>query len=117
MADLKAAQTAPVYMYWFGWKTPVLDGRPLAYHCQDLAFWFDNIDLAAQATGGTDDARSLASKMSAALVAFAKNGSPNHAGLPEWPQYTAATRPTMVFENEQVTVRNDPDKDARGIVG
>ena len=44
-------------MYWFGWKTPVLDGRPLAYHCQDLAFWFDNIDLAAQATGGTDDAR------------------------------------------------------------
>ena len=46
-------------MYWFGWKTPVLDGRPLAYHCQDLAFWFDNIDLAAQATGGGDEARAL----------------------------------------------------------
>ena len=44
--ERKAAQNgAPVYAYWFGWKTPVLDGRPLAFHCQDLAFWFDNIDL------------------------------------------------------------------------
>lgn len=116
MADLKSAQPAPVYMYWFGWNTPVLDGRPLAYHCQDLAFWFDNIDLAVQATGGTDDARSLASKMSAALVAFTKTGDPNHAGLPPWPKYTATTRPTMVFENERVMVRNDPDKDARVFV-
>jgi para-nitrobenzyl esterase len=117
MGDLKAAQSAPVYMYWFGWNTPVLDGRPLAYHCQDLAFWFDNIDLAAQATGGTDDARDLASKMSAALVAFAKTGNPNHAGLPEWPRYSASTRPTMVFENERVTVKNDPDREARALVG
>ena len=30
-AERKAEQNAaPVYMYWFGWKTPVLDGRPLA---------------------------------------------------------------------------------------
>jgi len=116
MADLKAAQPAPVYMYWFGWNTPVLDGRPLAFHCQDLAFWFDNIDLAAQATGGTDDARSLASKMSAALVAFTKTGNPNHPGLPEWPRYTTTSRPTMVFENERVSVKNDPDKDARTLI-
>jgi len=117
MADLKSVQTAPVYMYWFGWNTPVLDGRPLAYHCQDLAFWFDNIDLAAQATGGTDDARDLASKMSAALVAFTKTGDPNHAGLPTWPRFNATERPTMVFENERVSVKNDPDKDARALVG
>jgi carboxylesterase type B len=36
----------------------------VAYHCQDLAFWFDNIDLAAQATGGTEDAHLLARQMS-----------------------------------------------------
>ena len=113
MADRKSAQPAPVYMYWFGWNTPVLDGRPLAFHCQDLAFWFDNIDLAAQATGGTDDARDLASKMSAALVAFTKTGNPNHAGLPAWPAYQASSRPVMVFENERVSVRNDPDREAR----
>ncbi len=115
-ADLKAAQAAPVYMYWFGWKTPVLDGRPLAYHCQDLAFWFDNIDLAAQATGGTDDARSLAAKMSGAFVAFAKTGKPTHPGLPAWPAYSASVRPTMVFENGKTTVKNDPDREARALV-
>jgi para-nitrobenzyl esterase len=116
-AERKAAQNAaPVYMYWFGWKTPVLDGRPLAYHCQDLAFWFDNIDLAAQATGGTDDARALATKMSSALVAFARTGNPNHAGMVTWPAFTPATRATMVFENEQVMVKNDPDGEARRIV-
>ena len=75
--ELKAKQNgAAVYAYWFGWKTPVLDGRPLEYHCQDLAFWFDNIDLSLQATGGGDDARKLASQMSRALVAFAKSGDP-----------------------------------------
>jgi para-nitrobenzyl esterase len=116
-AERKAAQNAaPVYMYWFGWKTPVLDGRPLAYHCQDLAFWFDNIDLAAQATGGTDDARALAATMSGALVAFARTGNPNHAGMTKWPAFTAATRATMIFENEQVMVKNDPDGEARRLV-
>ena len=116
LGDLKSAQPAPVYMYWFGWKTPVLDGRPLAYHCQDLAFWFDNIDLAAQATGGTDDARDLAAKMSGALVAFAKTGNPNHPGLPDWPAYTTEARATMVFENEHSAVRNDPDAAARPLI-
>jgi para-nitrobenzyl esterase len=117
-AERKAAQNgAPVYMYWFGWKTPVLDGRPLAYHCQDLAFWFDNIDLAAQATGGTDDARKLATAMSRAFVAFARTGNPNHEGLPKWPAFDATTRATMVFENERSSVRNDPDAAARRLLG
>ena len=116
-AELKAAQrAAPAYMYWFGWYTPVLDGRPMPYHCQDLAFWFDNIDLAAQATGGTDDARTLATKMSRALAAFARSGDPSHAGLPKWPAFTAEGRATMVFENDRVSVKADPDRDARALV-
>ncbi len=116
-AELKAEQGgAPVYMYWFGWKTSVLDGRPLAYHCQDLAFWFDNIDRAAQATGGTDDARRLASQMSRALVAFARTGNPNHPGLPAWAPFTPEDRATMIFENERASVERDPDREARTIL-
>ena len=54
--------------------------------------WFDNIDLAAQATGGGHEARALATKMSGALVAFARTGNPSHAGCPKWPAFTAAIR-------------------------
>ena len=116
-AELKSAQkAAPVYMYWFGWKTSVLDGRPLPYHCSDLAFWFDNVDLAAQATGGTADARATAGRMSRALVAFARTGNPNHAGLVEWPAFTTPGRATMVFENGRAVVRNDPDGGARNLI-
>ena len=108
-AERKAAQGgAPVYLYWFGWKTPVLDGRPLAFHCQDLAMWFDNIDLCVQQTGGGADARALASKMSNALVAFARTGNPNHPGIPRWPAYSASAPANMIFDT-RVEVRNAPD--------
>jgi para-nitrobenzyl esterase len=111
--ERKAAQNgAAVYAYWFGWKTPVLDGRPLAYHCQDLAFWFDNIDMCLQATGGGDDARKLASQMSGALVAFAKTGDPNHDGIPKWAPFTEASRAMMIWDTAS-EVKIDPDKDAR----
>jgi para-nitrobenzyl esterase len=110
--ELKAAQSAPVYAYWFGWKTPVLDGRPLAYHCQDLAFWFDNIDRCLQATGGGEDARKLASQMSGALVAFARTGDPSHPGIPAWTPFTAGNRAMMIWDTT-AAVRVDPDREAR----
>lgn len=115
-AESKAAQGgAPVWLYWFGWKTPVLEGRPLAYHCQDLAFWFDNIDLAAQATGGGADARALATRMSRTMVAFARSGNPNHPGIPRWPAYSARSRANMIFD-DGVEVRNDPDGRALALI-
>jgi para-nitrobenzyl esterase len=111
--ERKAAQNAaPVYAYWFGWKTPVLDGRPLAFHCQDLAFWFDNVDLCVQATGGGDDARRLASAMSGALVAFARTGDPNHDGIPKWAPFTETRRAMMIWDSPS-QVKIDPDRDAR----
>jgi para-nitrobenzyl esterase len=111
--DLKARQGgAATYSYWFGWKTPVLDGRPLAYHCQDLAFWFDNIDLSMQSTGGGEDARRLAGQMSRALVAFARTGDPNHDGIPRWAPYTEAERATMIWDTAS-EVKSDPDRAAR----
>ena len=115
-AERKAAQGgAPAYLYWFGWKTPVLDGRPLAYHCQDLAMWLDNIDLAAQATGGVPEARALAAKMSSALVAFARTGNPNHAGIPRWPAYSASAPANMIFDS-RVEVRSAPDARALALI-
>ena len=111
--ELKAKQGgAPTYSYWFGWKTPVLDGRPLAYHCQDLAFWFDTIDRSLQSTGGGAEARKLASQMSRALVAFARTGDPNHDGIPKWAPFTEANRAMMIFDSTS-EVKIDPDQAAR----
>ena len=52
LAEIKAAQPAPVHCYQFAWQTPVLDGRPMAFHCSELPFVFDNADLCENMTGG-----------------------------------------------------------------
>ena len=115
LAERKAAQQAPVYLYWFGWKTKVLDGRPLAFHCQDMPFWFDHVDRCAQQTGGTPEVHALAEKLSNALTAFARAGDPSHGGIPRWPAFTAATGETMVID-DVLEVKNNPDGDLRRLV-
>ena len=45
-AERKSALgTAPAYQYLFAWHTPMLDGRPRAFHSCEIAFVFDNADL------------------------------------------------------------------------
>ena len=104
---------APAYVYWFEWQTPVLDGRPRAFHCAELPFVFANTDRCAAMTGGGADARALAGKMADAWAAFARTGNPNHPGLPQWPAFSAERCETMVFDTTSV-VRNNPDREERG---
>jgi para-nitrobenzyl esterase len=112
-AERKAAQNAaPAYLYLFTWQTPVLDGRPGAFHCADLPFIFDNTDRCAAMTGGTAEARVLAAKMSEAFLQFARRGNPNHKDLPFWPSYQPGNGATMFFDNK-CEVKNDPDREAR----
>ena len=111
-AERKAAQKAPVYMYYFTWKTPVRDGKLRTPHTLEIAFAFDNVDLAKSLTGSGQDRYALADKMSAAWVAFARTGNPNHKGLPKWPAYTLDRRATMVLDN-QCKVVDDPGREER----
>ncbi|MES2042692.1 MAG: carboxylesterase family protein [Pseudomonadota bacterium] len=90
---------APAYLYWFTWQTPVLDGRPRAFHCLDIPFMFANTDRCASMTGGNAQAAALSARVADALLAFARTGDPGHAGLPAWPPATAATAPTMIFDD------------------
>jgi para-nitrobenzyl esterase len=111
-AGLKTAQGTPAYLYWFTWKTPVLDGRPRSIHCIDLPFCFDNIDRNENPDAGP---RELAANVSEAWIHFARNGSPNHRGIPNWPAFSAESCPTMIFDN-QCKLQNNPDEAERQVI-
>jgi para-nitrobenzyl esterase len=115
-ATRKAALgAAPAYLYWFTWQTPILDGRPRAFHCAELPFVFDNADRCAAMTGGTAEARELAGRMSDAWIAFARTGNPAHAGLPAWPAFTPARGEVMVFDRA-CELKGDPDRAPRSTI-
>ncbi len=114
--ERKAAQRAgPAFNYWFTWKTPVLDGRPGAFHCAELSFVFDNTDRCAPMTGGGPGPRALAAKVSGAWINFARHADPNHSGLPHWPSFTAEQCPTMIFDTE-CAMKNNADGAERKVV-
>lgn len=112
-ATVKSAQNgAPAFLYWFCWKTPVLDGRPRAFHCSDLPFSFSNVDRCAAMTGGTPEAHKLGAEVGDAFINFAHSGNPNHAGLPKWDAFNAQNQAVMVFDNE-TKLKNNPDPEIK----
>ena len=103
-----ALGSAPAYLYWFTWQTPLLDGRPRAFHCAEIPFVFNNAVRCETMTGGGPEARLLAERMSDTWVRFARTGNPNHPGIPAWSPFTAAGVETMIFDNEP-HLAVDPD--------
>ena len=103
------ATAAPTWSYQLDWPSPVQEGRLRAFHTLDIPLVFDNAGLPTARTGGGADARALAATMSDALVAFARHGNPNHAGLADWAPYTLPQRRTMLFD-----VRSRGADDPRG---
>src|SRR5262249_43482791 len=108
-AKRKAALgAAPAYLYLFAWRTPMLEGRPGAFHSSEIAFVFDNADRCVNLTGGLPAVLDLSTKISEAWVHFARHGDPSHAGLPSWPALTEGKLPTMVFDT-RCRVEDDPE--------
>ena len=107
-AERKAAQAqAPVYQYYFTWRSPVREGKLRTFHTLEIPFVFDNVDAAKSMTGSGKDRYELAARMSGAWVAFARTGDPNHPGLPKWSPYDNTRRATMIF-NDQCKMADDP---------
>lgn len=104
-ADLKAsAGGAPVWMYIFGWQSPILDGALRATHCMEIPFVFNNADVHASMTGGTPEAMDLADRMSTAWINFARTGNPGA----DWPAYTVEDGATMWWDTtNQIKYNHD----------
>ena len=111
-AERKAALgKAPVFMYYFKWRSPVREGKLKAMHCMEIPFVFDNVDGGKPMTGDGQDRYALASKISGAWVAFARSGNPSQKGL-HWPAYDATKRATMILD-DKCEVVDDPRRDVR----
>lgn len=107
IADRKVAQHgAPVYVYLFTWATPVVQSKLGSCHALEIPFVFDNLDM-TRLTGDAPTRGVLADAMSRAWIEFAYKDNPNHGGIPYWPAYNSADRPTMIFDL-QCRVENDP---------
>jgi len=105
-AGAKASQGgAPAWLYWFTWQTPVLDGRPRAFHCAEIPFTFANAERCDRMTGGGRRARALEDVIADAWIAFARTGNPNHKGMANWAPYSAASPITMVFDDRSEAFR------------
>jgi para-nitrobenzyl esterase len=87
-----------------------------AMHTIDIPFMFDNIAMAegqiGPAPGQLAAANALAATMSQMLIAYARTGNPNFAGLPNWPAYDLKNRSTMMWERTP-RIENDPRRAER----
>ena len=105
--ERKAMQgKAPVYQYYFTWRTPVREGKLRTPHAIEIPFVFDNVDACKAFVGAGADRYALATRMSTAWTSFARTGNPNCEELPTWKPFDTAQRATMVFNDECKLVNN-----------
>ena len=89
-AHVHAGGTAFVYRFDFAEAAGRFAG--LAFHSSELRFVWERTTTASSETSA------LAVKMHDAWCAFLRGEAPRANGLPPWPAYTTATRPTMLLD-------------------
>lgn len=108
-ADVRARAEDPTWVYQMDLPSPRDGGKWGAPHTIDIAHAFGNLDVPNALPGNGKRARQVSDQLSAAFVSLARNGDPNHRGLPEWGMYRLPGRATMVF-GQQTRLIDDPRK-------
>lgn len=116
LAEAQLAHGAPTYVYRFDWRSPALGGQFGAAHAFELPFVWNRLDLPMSILLGDDasSAQPLATQMHDAFARFVRTGDPNGPGLPSWPRYDTATRPTLLFDRE-TRLASDPSGETRAL--
>ncbi len=111
--EARARQRAPTWAYQLDFASPDDGGRWGAYHGLDIPLVFGTLGAPRAGTGTDAQAQAVARTIGDAFLALARNGDPNHAGLPTWPVYELERRATMVFDAPASRVVDDPRGDER----
>jgi para-nitrobenzyl esterase len=107
-AQLQGGGDAWVYLLYFVESSGALAGY--SYHTLDLPLVWDRphpdpANAEAEAV--------LAKWVHRAWAAFIRGEAPSASGLPQWPQYSSESRPTMVFDNQSRVVQNPQEAELK----
>ena len=82
------------YLYWFTWEPPVENTKELgSFHGAEIGYVFGNLELFGATPTKADE--EFSEMMATIWTQFAKTGSPNGPGLPEWQPYSSDTESYM----------------------
>ncbi|MDG6080267.1 carboxylesterase/lipase family protein [Erythrobacter litoralis] len=113
LADQQArTANAPVFVYRLDWETPVANGMLKSPHTLDIPLMFNNAEESVALLGNGEAPARMAAMMSEAWIAFAHEGVPKSALLPEWQPYTTDERAVMLL-NLEPEIAMDPERTVR----
>jgi len=100
LATRQAAHQPNTFAYLFTWPSPALGGVLGSCHALDLPFVFGTLrhPMLRPFVGRGPEGQVLADRIQDAWIAFARSGSPAHAGIGEWPAYDRSRRLTMILD-------------------
>ncbi|NKJ02829.1 carboxylesterase family protein [Novosphingobium sp. SG707] len=109
IAGTLADQGVPVWEYRFSYVADSI-GKPGAGHATDIPFFFNTQKLKYEGATTPRD-NGMGATISRYILNFAKTGTPNGDGLPQWPQYSRAGDQIMDFA---ASGKAEPQKDPWG---
>jgi para-nitrobenzyl esterase len=115
LAEERARQGRPVYLFRVSWASDALDGRVGACHTIELPLVFANLDAWCDAPmlgAALGEAAEVAPGVQDAWTSFAATGRPQSAALGEWPTCTAERTPTMDIDRVS-RIADDPSDGRR----